>query len=141
MLALGRVVRAVRSTGERAGLDIGSDAVLFAVAHSSDGIRISDVAEHLHLDLSTVSRHVTSLSNSGYVVKAPDPDDGRACRLIITESGSDVLRRLMEQRGEVFAAATSPWPAGDTALLADLLERLAVELTPHHHAGAAHDHQ
>lgn len=128
MVGLGRVLRQIRAL-ERQGLDYGSLGVLFALAHRTEGARASEIADVLRLDLSTVSRHVRALEEAGHLTRAADPVDGRAWVLRISPEGSDVLQRVMAGRGEVFAAAMHQWPRQEQAQLADLLERLAGNLS------------
>ncbi len=131
MLGLSRTLREVRAMNDRAGLDFGSAAVLFTVAHHADGIRISEVAERIHLDLSTVSRHARALEDIDYLGKVPDPADRRACLVSTTDQGDAFLQELMQRRAQLFAAATADWDAADVKELADLLDRLASRLTSH----------
>jgi DNA-binding MarR family transcriptional regulator len=128
MLALSQVFREIRAMNRPPGLDLGTSAVLFAVAHHPEGIRISDVAEHTRLDLSTASRHVHALTASGHLHRQSDPGDRRASLVSVTDSGERALLDLMQQRAQMFAGVTAHWPAADTRTLADLLERLAAEL-------------
>ena len=128
MLALSVVLREIRAMNRPPGLDIGTAAVLFTVAHHPEGIRISDVAEYSRLDLSTASRHVHALAASGYLHRQVDPGDRRASLVSLTSSGEQTLHDLMQQRAQVFAAVTAGWAADDTRLLADLLERLGAAL-------------
>jgi DNA-binding MarR family transcriptional regulator len=127
MVGLGRVLRQVRAL-ERQGLDFGALVVLFTIAHDEGGRRASDVAEQLHLDLSTVSRHVSTLERAGHIQRTPDPDDGRASLLTVSAAGAQALQTIMAARGEVFAAALAGWPAPEQVLLAELLDRLAGDL-------------
>ncbi|GAA2069051.1 MarR family transcriptional regulator [Streptomyces albiaxialis] len=41
---------------------------------------------------SRLSRHATRMEARGLVRRAPDPDDGRGCLLILTEQGMDTLK-------------------------------------------------
>jgi DNA-binding MarR family transcriptional regulator len=128
MLGVGRVLRQIRVL-ERHGLDFGALAVLFTIAHEEGGRRASDVAEQLRLDLSTVSRHVRALQDAGHVTKTTDPADRRAQVLTISPEGADTLHTIMDARGQVFATALSTWSSADQSQLADLLDRLAADLT------------
>jgi DNA-binding MarR family transcriptional regulator len=128
MLALSQVFREIRAMNRPPGLDFGTSAVLFTVAHHPEGIRISDVAESTRLDLSTASRHVHALTISGHLHRQSDPGDRRASLVSLTDRGGQTLHDLMQQRAQMFAGVTADWPVADTCTLADLLERLAAEL-------------
>jgi DNA-binding MarR family transcriptional regulator len=90
--------------------------------------RASDLASHLGLDLSTVSRHVTALHRGGWVEKRPDPDDGRAVTIAITTSGSKALAVAMERRRDLLDTALASWSVADRDRLAQLLARLDDDL-------------
>ena len=129
MLGLSKVFRELRGISDNAGLDVGAAAVLIKVAFHPDGIRISDLAELVRLDLSTISRHVRALEESGNLARQPDPDDRRASLVRLTDTGGETTRVLMQARADIFARACADWPEHDTRALADLLDRLAAGLT------------
>ena len=56
-------------------------------------LRVSALAEAVHSDVSTVSRQVTTLVELGFVTRGPDPDDGRAQALTLTDEGNALLHR------------------------------------------------
>lgn len=41
---------------------------------------------------SRLSRHASRMEGRGLIRRAPDPDDGRGCLLVLTDSGRDCLR-------------------------------------------------
>jgi DNA-binding MarR family transcriptional regulator len=57
-------------------------------------ISLKELAADLCLDKSTASRVVDSLERKGYVARMPDPEDGRALRLVVTDKGLDLHRRI-----------------------------------------------
>ena len=56
-------------------------------------LRVSALAELVHSDVSTVSRQVSTLVDLGFVTRGPDPDDGRAQALTLTDEGRDAAAR------------------------------------------------
>jgi len=58
-------------------------------------VRISDVAEDMDNDRSTVSRHVAELTTLGCVERHADPADGRVVVLTLTPLGEDVIVALV----------------------------------------------
>ena len=50
-------------------------------------VRATDLADHVALDLSTISRHLRSLEDAGFLTRSPDPDDRRASLLSVTDEG------------------------------------------------------
>ena len=79
--------RLAKAGGERpSGLDRGGYWVLAKLAALAP-IRLSDLSIALDLDPSTVSRHIKTLWNAGYVGREGDPEDRRASLLSPTDSG------------------------------------------------------
>lgn len=88
-------------------------------------IRLSDLAEAVGLDPSTVSRQMGSLVNGGLITKEPDPQDGRASFLSLSARGAAVLEVVSEARREALADALTEWSDDERATLATGLFRLA----------------
>jgi len=91
-------------------------------------VRATDLAEHVGLDLSTVSRHLHGLEVAGLVRRSPDPDDRRAALLELSGTGRDLLEHNVRVRTELLSRATAGWPDADTAELSRLLHRLTHDL-------------
>lgn len=91
-------------------------------------VRATDLAEHVGLDLSTVSRHLQALEGAGLVRRSPDPDDRRAALLELSHTGRELLERNVRARTELLARATAAWPRRDTTELTRLLHRLTHDL-------------
>ncbi len=105
-------------------------SVVMLLAHLMDvgPMRAHDLAGHACLDPSTVSRHLRSLESDGLVGKAPDPEDGRAMLLQVTDAGVELVAQARIERIELLSAAVSDWPAKDVAALTRLTRRLADSL-------------
>jgi DNA-binding MarR family transcriptional regulator len=85
-------------------------------------VRLSELADTVELDLSTVSRQMRDLVAIGLVVKVPDPDDGRASLLSLSERGWAVLEAVSEARRQALAEVIKGWSEEErTALTAGLL--------------------
>jgi DNA-binding MarR family transcriptional regulator len=124
--ALYAVVTQLRSP-LREGLDKAALAVLHQ-AHQVGTVRPSDLATTLHLDLSTISRHLQALEQQGFVQRTADPDDARAQRISVTTNGADLLTRLLQHRAAAIRDAVAHWPAADRHTLRRLLCLLADDL-------------
>ena len=105
-------------------LDRARYVVLRAVAES-EPVRTSALAEHVGVDPSTMSRHVSVLDQAGYVTRAADPDDGRAQVLSLTPAGREVMEKARGARHDLITDALAGWDDTDRAQLASLLGRLA----------------
>jgi DNA-binding MarR family transcriptional regulator len=104
---------------ERAGMPV----VRFIAHHAP--VSVSDVAEALGIDGSTVSRHVSRLEQAGFLARTPDPKDGRVSLLQVTEAGHDAFRRVHEARQALLEDVLADWSQQDQKRLAGDLRRLA----------------
>ena len=91
-------------------------------------LRQGALAELVHADPSTVSRHVAALIEQGLVHRVADETDGRASRLVVTEAGRAVLAQVRSDREAHLARVTAGWPAADLAALTHLFGRLLDDL-------------
>ena len=113
---------------EKAGL-----GVLHVLSCCDAPLRLSDVAAEMTLDVSTVSRHVRTLEEGGFVERTQDPDDRRACLLGLTPNGTAALHHAYDVRARTIGAALAAWSPAQRAELTTLLTRLENDL------GALHD--
>jgi DNA-binding MarR family transcriptional regulator len=94
-------------------------------------VRLTDLAAALGLDPSSVSRQVTALERSGWIVRERDPHDQRAQRLNLTAKGRDVVALLREARHDALRRLTPDWSDQDINDLTSRLARLNTDLTTH----------
>ena len=94
-------------------------------------LRQGALAELVHADPSTVSRHVTLLVDRGLVRRVADAQDGRASRLIVTPAGEAALERLRQERNAHLAAVTADWAPAELAAFTAQLQRFVQGLTDH----------
>jgi DNA-binding MarR family transcriptional regulator len=65
-----------------------------------DGSRLTDLAERAHMTKQSVGEATTELERRGYVERVPDPDDGRAKIIRLTERGHQAQalgRRIIDE--------------------------------------------
>ncbi|MCD9196927.1 MarR family winged helix-turn-helix transcriptional regulator [Aeromicrobium wangtongii] len=120
MLAMNRRFRA-RVDGDV--VDASQAGVLHALK-AKGPIRLGDLAEAMHLDASTVSRHVQQLCDRGLIERGPDPQDGRARIIAISDAGRDGLRCSFDLRRAVITEAMADWTDEERDRLRDDLLRL-----------------
>lgn len=99
--------------------------------------RVAQLAEHLYLDSSTVSRQVDQLVSRGLVERLTDPNDRRAIQLSPTPAGAEVLEHIAGQRCRLWRHTLSVFSDDELATLADFHRRLADQLETVVDAGAA----
>jgi DNA-binding MarR family transcriptional regulator len=111
------------------GASIGRTGYWLLVRVSDVGpIRLSDLAGTVELDLSTISRKIRDLVASGLIARTPDPADGRAALLSLTDQGIAVLEAVSESRRQVLAQAIAEWTDEERNALASGVLRLGVGL-------------
>jgi DNA-binding MarR family transcriptional regulator len=108
---------AKNDSGDRAAL-----VLLFPLVRMGP-LRQGALAELVHADPSTVSRHVAALVERGLVQRVADESDGRASRLHVTDAGHAALDAFRRDRENHFAQVTAGWDTADLAALTALLGR------------------
>lgn len=94
-------------------------------------MRISELAEIEGVNPTMLSRIVGKLEDAGLLRRRPDPTDGRAARVEVTDAGADLHERLRAERTRLLAGRLAALPDAHAAeLLAALpaLESLARQL-------------
>ena len=103
-------------------------------------LRQSALAEHVHTDPSTVSRHVAELVGDGLVQRQADPDDGRASLLALTAAGVVAVDAMREARDARIAAALDGWSTAQIDALGEGIDRLTASVTTLTAPRGTHDH-
>lgn len=92
-------------------------------------LRLTDLADMVEHDRSTVSRQIAELIAAGYVRKEPDPVDRRASLLVLTPEGHDGIDRVWAAWLELLKAVAATWPADDLKTFDRLLTRFDKDLS------------
>ena len=58
---------------------------------SADGSRLTDLARRANMTPQAMGELVDELVDMGYVVRRPDPNDGRAKLIVLTKRGQDAV--------------------------------------------------
>jgi DNA-binding MarR family transcriptional regulator len=130
LLSVARVMNQVRVHAKlraEAGVDIdrAGGAVLYKLLVEPESLRLCDLAERLGIDSPAVTRKVQQLEHLGLVARSPDPQDGRASRLLLTEEGRRSIERLLGARRVWLEQILSEWPTADRTEFARLLQMFA----------------
>jgi DNA-binding MarR family transcriptional regulator len=83
------------------------------------------LAESLFLDKSTASRVASALERKGYLLRHPDPEDGRAVLLEVTEAGRRLYHRIEADLVEEVARLAADFEPSVRRDITRLLGRLA----------------
>jgi DNA-binding MarR family transcriptional regulator len=94
-------------------------------------LRQGALAELVHADPSTVSRHVTLLVDRGLVRRVADDTDGRASRLVVTPAGEAVLEQMRQERNAVLSRVVADWDPAEVASFTRQLHRFVRALNDH----------
>ncbi len=92
---------------------------------------INEIADHLRLDASTVTRQVLAMEAAGYVTRERDAQDGRRAVVTTTPAGVAALAETRAARTRVYADVLTDWSTQDRAVLAQMLTRLNDDLDAH----------
>lgn len=94
-------------------------------------VRMSDVADQMDYDRSTVSRHVAELVSNGCVRRLAEPTDRRVVLLEITPAGEEVLERVFSAWNATLGEITADWKAADQQRFLEMLERFGEAFAAH----------
>ncbi|MFK4223498.1 MarR family winged helix-turn-helix transcriptional regulator [Streptomyces sp. NPDC019890] len=86
--------------------------------------RATDLAGYFGVGKATMSRQLRALDELGLVTREPDPADGRASLVRLTEEGRARFRRVRDARRERYVSKLAGWDRGEIAELARLLHQL-----------------
>src|SRR3712207_7355240 len=130
---LASLLRTGRHLGHRVSTELYGDLPSFGwallVPLEQDGEqRCSALAARAGVDVSVASRQLTALERSGHVERRPDPHDGRASLVHLTDEGARALAATRALRAQWAGTALADWDEDDARVLSGLLERLAADL-------------
>jgi DNA-binding MarR family transcriptional regulator len=99
----------------------------FVLARVSFGdATVADVAEHLGVTKQAASQLVEQLVQRGYATRSPDPQDGRARLLALTDRGWACTRAATQAAGETVSAWRQVLGADAMAALQAALQAVVV---------------
>ena len=122
-----RLVHAVKSQMAGSDRDRAALVLLFPLERLGP-LRQGALADLVHADPSTISRHVAALVERGLVRRVADESDGRASRLVVTDAGSAALQALRRERETHLEHVTAGWSADDLATFTAMFGRLLDDL-------------
>jgi DNA-binding MarR family transcriptional regulator len=88
------LAREFEFAGDWGGLPPRDYGVLYALSSAPEGLRVTALIDDVLLTQAGVSRMVARLEKRGLVARRDDPDDARACRIVLTEEGRETQKRL-----------------------------------------------
>ena len=106
------------------------ERVLGILLEHEDGLRQKAIAEAMNIGPSSTSEFIDKLEQTGYIERRPDPDDGRATRIYLTEKGKARAYELEDERKERFAFLFTALTDEEKEQLIALLDKLAAANAP-----------
>ena len=85
--------------------------------------RSSAVVDELGIDKGAVSRQITHLVELGLLARAPDPDDGRAALLTLSDDAAARLARVRAERSQRFDRRLGDFTTDELVAFAGQLAR------------------
>ena len=104
------------------GMTVAQAATLEALGDG--GLRLSDLGTRLGIAPSTLTRNLARLEERGLIRKEPDPIDGRAQRVALTDSGFAAAREVRRQEENFARSVLDRLPRGSTVDALATLENL-----------------
>ncbi len=95
------------SRAKQAGLNPTQYAILEHLDGRPEGLSVQEVAFHLGVSQPTATDSIAAIERKGLVARRQSPEDRRVVRVLLTRSGSDVLREGDRIAGTVQQAASS----------------------------------
>ncbi|GAA2830287.1 MarR family transcriptional regulator [Kitasatospora sp. CM 4170] len=125
--AMTRAIKRIRRrTSERLepyGITPGQGRALRTLAHAPGcelpdrAMRLSDLADRLHIAPRSATTVVDALEEAGMVERTPDPADRRAVRIVLTDAGHAAVERIGQVRHEVALEYFGPVSPAEQDLL------------------------
>lgn len=102
--------------------------VLYTLAKADGPLRLCDLASGVLLSQPALSRMVDRLIDRELIEKRPDPEDGRATRLSLTEEGAALQKEIGWAHGRsIFREFSDRLSAKDQAELLRICDLLAAD--------------
>ena len=95
-----------------------------------DGARLTDIAARAQITKQAVGEVVSELERLGYVERVPDPEDGRAKIVQLTERGNEAQETGFRIVAEIEAELAEHFGDEHVAALRAVLEQVVVERAP-----------
>jgi DNA-binding MarR family transcriptional regulator len=112
-----------------AGLRRGTIAPL-TVLHRVGPLRVSELAEALGLDRTTVTRHLDELESRGLVARRPDERDRRALLVSLTPVAEQHLDAMRIKNRQRIRQICADWTPEERQVFGRLLPRFAQDSEP-----------
>ncbi|MBV7504746.1 MarR family transcriptional regulator [Bacillus sp. sid0103] len=117
-----RRITSISSNKKLGNLDRSAYLILHRIK-TKGAVGVKVLAEEFKLDISTVSRQAAALEHKGLLYRIPDPLDGRAYSLQLSEQGTEDLFDYKQARLKRVAELLEDWSEEERELFGKLLEK------------------
>ena len=124
----GRLIHAFKAQVAAENRDNAALILLYPLVRQGP-LRQGALAELVHADPSTISRHVASLVERRLVTRVADELDGRASRLLVTDAGLATLEQLRAEREAHLGSVVAAWSPADLQTFTTLFGRFLDDLS------------
>lgn len=121
-------------------MTVAQAATLQALADGA--LRLGELSKRLGITASTLTRNVARLEERGFVCRVGDPDDGRAQRVALTDTGRDAAAEVGRQEFIFARSVLECLPPGSVTATLDGFNQLlsAVRRATERCCPGAYDH-
>lgn len=106
-----------------------TDSWLLEKVVTSGPVRMSQLAEWMAVDKSTMTTEIRRLEQAGLVSRRSDPTDRRAVLITSTDEGQTAIEQHRKVAQDVYNTLVGKWTEGDRAEFSRLLGRFVSELS------------
>ena len=101
-----------------------SELLFFSALNNCQGINSPELARHMGLSLSRISRVVDKLVVGGYLDRNADTADRRAITLCLTEKGKAVRSKIEKVRNECETRLLETIPSGEIEHFKEIVSKM-----------------
>ncbi|KAA2253598.1 MarR family transcriptional regulator [Solihabitans fulvus] len=112
VVSLHRLIRSLRYAVSAPSLQPTQLIVLSQLLEQGP-LRIGTIANRVRCSQPTATTVVTGLEEGGLVRREPDPADGRATRVVLTELGKETIISMANVEAELLSARMAKLPAAE----------------------------
>jgi DNA-binding MarR family transcriptional regulator len=130
LVSMHRIVRHLRRSRTTAVMHPTQFLALMLIADEQP-IRIGEIATRVPCSQPTATTTVAALEEAGLVRREPDPVDGRATAVVLTEAGAATVQASGQQAADELSHLLNRLPEEDQALVlkaGEALSRMAKDL-------------
>lgn len=130
---IGRLVRRVKRTIADRAVAVHPDLqgvsylILGWVARSGP-VRASQIVEEFRIDKGALSRQLQHMTELDLIERTPDPEDGRASLVAVTEEARNRLAEVLTEQRKLADQRLTDWSTPDLVAFSEELHRYLVSL-------------